>query len=54
MKKQEKLEELIWDTLGTPEESERNYVINTVFGGNFNNLAKVIMDKYKLTPKDKE
>jgi len=31
-KLEKKIEKIIWDSLGTKEESEENYMLNTIFG----------------------
>ena len=41
----EKIENLIWDSLGTDEESERNYQLNTLFGDKIKPLAQQIHDR---------
>ena len=41
----EEIENLIWDSLGTDEESERNYQLNTLFGDKIKPLAQQIHDR---------
>ena len=44
---EEKLEDIIWDTLGTNDESERNYQLSTTFKGCIKNLAHEIVKRWE-------